>query len=92
MSIFLELDDYTHITSPIRRLVDLLNIIELQDGLNICKKSKQSKVFYDEWTTDKSFEYIGLLKSTEVESLLSKELITSNNRAASLTFLVIGPA
>ena len=46
-----------------------------------------AKVYFD-----KAFEYVGLLKSTEVESLLSKELITSNNRAASLTFLVIGPA
>ena len=54
----LELEAYVHITSPIRRLVDLLNIIELQDKLGIYKKSPAAKQFYDEWTTPTSFDYI----------------------------------
>ena len=33
----LELDAYVHITSPIRRLVDLLNIMILQDKLGLYK-------------------------------------------------------
>ena len=35
----LELDAYVHITSPIRRLVDLLNIMILQDKLGLYKMS-----------------------------------------------------
>ena len=31
----LDLDAYVHITSPIRRLVDLLNILEFQHELNL---------------------------------------------------------
>lgn len=54
----LELEAYVHITSPIRRLVDLLNIMELQDKLGIYKKSQAAKQFYDEWTAVESFGYI----------------------------------
>ena len=54
----LELDAYVHITSPIRRLVDLLNMIELQDKLGLFKKNEQSALFYDEWTSPESFDYI----------------------------------
>ena len=56
----LELEAYVHITSPIRRLVDLLNIIELQDKLGIYKKSPAAKLFYDEWTMSASFDYINM--------------------------------
>jgi len=54
----LELEAYVHITSPIRRLVDLLNIIELQDKLGLYNKSQAARRFYDEWTTSASFDYI----------------------------------
>ena len=53
----LELDAYVHITSPIRRLVDLLNIIILQDKLG-WEMSVKSKEFYERWTNDSSIEYI----------------------------------
>jgi len=53
----LELEAYVHITSPIRRLVDLLNMIELQSKLCLYKSTASSK-FYDEWTTSVAFEYI----------------------------------
>ena len=53
----LELDAYVHITSPIRRLVDLLNMIILQDKLG-WKMSVKSKEFYERWTNDSSIEYI----------------------------------
>tara|TARA_R110001592_G_scaffold158951_3_gene390140 strand:- start:7974 stop:9665 length:1692 start_codon:yes stop_codon:yes gene_type:complete len=53
----LELDAYVHITSPIRRLVDLLNMITLQDKLG-WKMSIKSKEFYERWTSDSSIEYI----------------------------------
>ena len=56
----LDLDAYVHITSPIRRLVDLLNILQFQDVLNLVKLSENSSSFYKRWTSDESFEYINL--------------------------------
>ena len=53
----LDLDAYVHITSPIRRLVDLLNIIKFQEALGIFTNQK-SREFYIRWTNDKAFEYI----------------------------------
>lgn len=44
----LQLDMYTHITSPIRRLVDILNQIVLY-GANI---SDSAKAFYNKWIQD----------------------------------------
>ena len=54
----LELDAYVHITSPIRRLVDLLNMIELQDKMGMFVKNESSSVFYNQWTSEESFDYI----------------------------------
>jgi exoribonuclease R len=54
----LDLDAYVHITSPIRRLVDLLNIMTLQDKLGLYKMSQQGKEFYERWTNNGSIEYI----------------------------------
>jgi len=54
----LDLDAYVHITSPIRRLVDLLNIIQMQDKLSITKLSEKSLTFYERWTNESAFEYI----------------------------------
>ena len=57
----LDFDAYIHITSPIRRLVDLLNIIQLQDVKNIFPHSPKSKNFYLKWTKKESFEYINTI-------------------------------
>ena len=54
----LNFDSYIHITSPIRRLVDLLNIIEFQDHIGLFKYSDKSKKFHNKWTNNKSFEYM----------------------------------
>ena len=54
----LNFDSYIHITSPIRRLVDLLNIIEFQDSISLFKYSDKSKKFYEKWTNDSQFEYM----------------------------------
>ena len=56
----LDLDAYVHITSPIRRLVDLLNILKFQDALNLVKLSENSSNFYNRWTSDEAFDYINL--------------------------------
>lgn len=46
----LKIEAYIHITSPIRRLVDLLNIIKLQQNLQLLEISDNSVLFYNEWT------------------------------------------
>jgi len=54
----LEMDAYIHITSPIRRLVDLLNIIKFQQNCNMIHLSENSEKFYNYWIGD--LEYINL--------------------------------
>lgn len=54
----LDMDSYIHITSPIRRLVDLLNIIKFQQITNIIQLSEKATAFYDNWLCD--LEYINL--------------------------------
>jgi hypothetical protein len=43
------LDSYIHISSPIRRLVDLLNSIKLQLNLGILQLGPNAIDFYDKW-------------------------------------------
>jgi exoribonuclease R len=45
----LDMDAYIHITSPIRRLVDLLNMIKLQEVLGITILSENASKFYLSW-------------------------------------------
>jgi len=54
----LDFDAYVHITSPIRRLPDLLNILKLQDVLGLVKLEANALDFYNKWTSDKSVDYI----------------------------------
>ena len=46
----LDMDAYIHITSPIRRLVDLLNMIKLQQVLGIATLSEGALNFYTSWS------------------------------------------
>jgi exoribonuclease R len=52
----LDMDAYIHITSPIRRLVDLLNIIKFQQINNMLTLSDSTDRFYNKWVGD--LEYI----------------------------------
>ena len=45
----LKLKNYMHITSPIRRLVDLLNLIQLQKNLSIISFSEKADHFMISW-------------------------------------------
>ena len=54
----LEMEAYIHITSPIRRLVDLLNIIKFQQVTGIIQLSSNVDVFYNHWLGD--LEYINI--------------------------------
>ena len=54
----LEMDAYIHITSPIRRLVDLLNIIRFQKNHNMLNLSIDATIFYDRWINE--LDYINV--------------------------------
>ena len=45
----LDLDAYIHITSPIRRLVDLLNMIKIQIVTGLIPPSEVMETFYNKW-------------------------------------------
>ena len=54
----LRLDRYIHITSPIRRLVDLLNIITIQTLGNVTSFNNDAEKFCHKWTTDENIKMI----------------------------------
>ena len=54
----LDVDAYVHITSPIRRLVDLLNIIKFQQNKNMVALSDSAVKFYNNWINE--LEYINV--------------------------------
>ena len=56
----LELDSYVHITSPIRRLVDLLNMIKFQENHDMLKLSGKAGEFYDFWSSKSELEYVNV--------------------------------
>ena len=45
----LDMDAYVHITSPIRRLVDLLNMIQIQINNKMITLSRRAEDFYNKW-------------------------------------------
>lgn len=54
----LDMDAYIHITSPIRRLVDLLNMIQFQQVTGIIKLSENVNKFYNKWLEE--LDYINV--------------------------------
>jgi hypothetical protein len=52
----LDMEAYIHITSPIRRLVDLLNMIQFQKVMGLVSLSEKVDEFYNKWLND--LEYI----------------------------------
>ena len=54
----LDLDAYIHITSPIRRIVDVLNMIKIQEVLKMVNLSENSCKFYNKWI--KEIDYINV--------------------------------
>lgn len=55
---FLDVDAYIHITSPIRRLVDLLNMIKFQTTIGMISLSQTTNQFYEKWLNE--LEYINV--------------------------------
>ena len=54
----LNLESYIHITSPIRRLVDLLNMIRFQINNEMLELSKDAIEFYNQWISE--LEYVNV--------------------------------
>lgn len=54
----LDMDAYIHITSPIRRIVDMLNMIRFQQVFSIIKLSDNVEQFYNKWIGD--IDYINV--------------------------------
>jgi exoribonuclease R len=50
------LECYVHITSPIRRMVDIINMLELQMGMGITSKGAED--FLLKWTTQEAIDLI----------------------------------
>lgn len=45
----MNMDAYIHITSPIRRLVDLLNMIQIQKNMGLVELSTEALAFHNSW-------------------------------------------
>ena len=71
------LDVYMHITSPIRRLVDLLNIAIIEENLNLFKLSKSYMIFQNKWI--ENLEYINKTMRSIRKVQNTCELITLCN-------------
>lgn len=56
----MNIDSYIHITSPIRRLADLLNMIQIQKNLNILEFSNNGNTFLKHWTSEENIQYINI--------------------------------
>ena len=56
----MNMDAYVHMTSPIRRLVDLLNMIKFQENHDMLKLSGKAREFYDFWSSKSELEYVNV--------------------------------
>ena len=75
----LDMDAYIHITSPIRRVVDLLNIIKFQSITNLIKLSENSDKFYNKWLSELDYINITMRSIRKVQCDCSLLDICSNN-------------
>jgi hypothetical protein len=75
----LELDAYIHITSPIRRLVDLLNIIKFQQNTGLIQLSDKSNEFYNKWVNDLDYINITMRSIRKVQTDCSLLDLCANN-------------
>ena len=77
----LDLDSYIHVSSPIRRLPDLLNIIKIQQNLNITSLTENASSFYDYWVG--RLDYINTtmraIRKVQVDCNLLHYVMTNSN-------------
>ena len=75
----LDMDAYIHITSPIRRLVDLLNIIKFQQIMNLIQLSDKSNDFYNKWIDNLDYINTTMRSIKKVQNDCSLLDLCSNN-------------
>lgn len=54
----MKINEYVHVSSPIRRLVDLINLLEIQHHLGLMEFNNHSNTFYKHWTQTEQMNYI----------------------------------
>jgi len=64
----LEMDSYIHITSPIRRLVDLLNMIQIQQNTGLLSLSPNAILFYEKWIAEMDYINITMRSIRKVQN------------------------
>lgn len=67
----LEKDSYIHITSPIRRLVDILNMISIQKLFGLTTFSDKINDFFNKWFQDEQIIHINEI-SKKIKSVQNK--------------------
>ena len=75
----LDVDAYIHITSPIRRLVDLLNMIKLQQETKLINLSDNANNFYNKWLNELDYINITMRTIRKVQCDCSLLDICNNN-------------
>ena len=75
----LDFDAYIHITSPIRRLVDLLNIIKFQSITNMITLSENTDAFYNKWLGELEYINVTMRSIRKVQCDCSILDLCSNN-------------
>lgn len=75
----LDLDAYIHITSPIRRLVDLLNMIRFQEVTGIIHLSDNVNKFYNKWLNDIDYINVTMRSIRKVQCDCSLLDLCNNN-------------
>lgn len=63
----LKMDSYIHITSPIRRIVDLLNIIKFQEN-KFGILSQNANTFYNKWVTELDFINLSIKSIRKIQN------------------------
>lgn len=75
---FLEIDAYVHITSPIRRLVDMLNMMMLQSEMGLLVLSPGGADFYSNWVN--KLDYINVtmrsIRRVQTDCALLEKCVT----------------
>jgi exoribonuclease R len=75
----LDLDAYIHITSPIRRTVDILNMIKIQQLMGMDQLSEEAYKFYNDWINNIDYINVTTRAIRKVQNECSLLDLCSNN-------------
>jgi exoribonuclease R len=75
----LQMDAYIHITSPIRRLVDLLNMIQFQNNYKLLTFSNKAMQFYNKWLNELDYINTTMRSIKKVQNDCNLLSLCSNN-------------